>query len=389
MKLSKIVSTVIVGTTGLIGYGIFDGNEALYSNLIMPIIQKTMDGESAHNFAIKMSKYGFVPKEKSYKNQEILNVRAFDKMFKNPIGCAAGFDKNGEAMEGLFKIGFGFVEIGTVTPLPQEGNPRPRVFRLIEDRGVINRYGFNGEGHEKVLKRVQEFLSNDKNKEKILGVNIGKNKLQEDAVKDYTEGIRVFGDKASYIVINISSPNTPGLRSLQSKKLLEDLIDPLLELRNKINRNLPILIKIAPDLNEQEMKDIAEVCTRKNKIIDGLIVSNTTISRPENLTSSFKNETGGLSGRPVKAISNKTLKRMYELTQGKLTIIGVGGIESGYDALEKIKSGATLVQLYSSMVFEGPVIVNKIKRELIELLQKEGYSNVTEAIGASVKSLEK
>ncbi|RNA20279.1 dihydroorotate dehydrogenase (quinone) mitochondrial-like [Brachionus plicatilis] len=390
MKLLNFIGATVFGSATLIGYGIYDGNEKVYSNLLIPIIHKTMDGERAHNLAIFMAKYGLVPRERKFENEQILNIRVFDKKFKNPIGCAAGFDKNAEAIDGLFKIGFGFVEIGTVTPLSQEGNPKPRVFRLSEDRAVINRYGFNGQGHDEVLKRVDQFWKNRKIDEKILGVNIGKNKLQQDALSDYLTGLKLFANKCDYITINISSPNTPGLRSLQNRKELENLIDPvefyhlLLEMRNKLDKKIPLVIKIAPDLTDEEMKDIAQVALRKNKQIDGLIVSNTTISRPDFLKSELKKESGGLSGRPLKTISTEALKKMFKLTEGKIILIGVGGVESGNDALEKIKSGASLIQLYTSMVFEGPIIVNKIKKELIELLNKEGYSNVSEAIGANV-----
>ena len=220
-----------------------------------------------------------------------------------------------------------------------------------------------------VLDRVLKFRLQNGIQENILGINIGKNKTSTDAVEDYLEGVRVFSRLADYLVINISSPNTPGLRSLQNKAELENLIDPILELKNKMNKNLPILIKIAPDLNEDELKDIAQVLTRENKKVDGVIVSNTTISRPKSLNSKFKSETGGLSGRPLKELSNQVIKKMFELTDGKLTIIGVGGIENGQDALDKIKSGATLIQIYTSMIYQGPTVVSKIKRELAELLR--------------------
>lgn len=374
------VNGIIVGSA----YGLLSGNEYFYSQYAMPIVQKVMNGEQAHNFAIKMAKYGLVPFKKHLPNENILNIEAFNRKFDNPVGCAAGFDKNGEAMNGLFQTGFGFVEIGTITPLPQDGNPKPRVFRLTEDQAVINRYGFNSDGHLPVIERVKAFKKQEKIDHKILGINIGKNKLSNDATADYLKGVENFANYADYMVINISSPNTPGLRSLQSKKQLEQLIDPILEMRDKVQSKLPILIKIAPDLNDEELKDIAAVLTRKKKNVDGVIISNTTISRPSSLLSENKKETGGLSGRPVKELSNKAIKRFYELTKGELMIIGVGGIENGQDALDKIKCGATLVQVYSAMVYQGPVLVNKIKRELIELLKKEGFSNVQQAVGANL-----
>jgi len=204
-----------------------------------------------------------VPNKASIQNEDCLRVNVFQKQFDNPLGCAAGFDKNGEAMGGLFKMGFGFVEIGTITKEPQEGNPKPRVFRLSEDKAVINRYGFNSEGHQAVLERVKAFESSKYRSHGILGINIGKNKLSTDATEDYLAGVRTFAPYADYLVINISSPNTPGLRSLQNKKQLEELVDPILELRNKIEKQLPIIVKIAPDLDDAELQDVAQVLTRK------------------------------------------------------------------------------------------------------------------------------
>lgn len=384
--IGKSVTLAIAGLTTYSGYNLITGNEKFYSNYAMPLGRLLMDGEQAHNFAIASFKYGLAPLKKKLDNEEILNITAFNKSFDNPLGCAAGFDKNGEAMEGLFQTGFGFVEIGTITPLPQPGNPKPRVFRLVEDRAVINRYGFNSEGRLPVIDRVKQFKAKSSNEKKILGINIGKNKLSENAVADYLNGIESFNEYADYMTINISSPNTPGLRNLQSKKYLEQLVDPILEMRDVKNPKMPVIVKIAPDLTDEEMQDIAAVLTRKNKSVDGVIISNTTITRPSSLKSEFKKETGGLSGRPVKELSNKAIQRFYELTKGKLLIIGVGGIENGQDALDKIKSGATLVQIYTAMVFEGPTLVNRIKRELIDLLKQEGFKNVNEAVGANMKN---
>nr|XP_023012028.1 dihydroorotate dehydrogenase (quinone), mitochondrial [Leptinotarsa decemlineata] len=378
----KLKSLFTVTVAGYATYGVLSfckGNENFYKNTIMPLVRK-LDPENAHKLAVFASKYRLIPKS-TYKDSEILKVNIFGRQFSNPVGIAAGFDKDGEAVLGLQDIGFGFVEIGSITPKPQPGNEKPRVFRLAEDHAVINRYGFNSEGHDDVLARIQNLRRNEKELV-VLGVNLGKNKTSVDPIEDYMEGIKKFGTIADYLVINVSSPNTPGLRSMQNKDILKNLLSKVVEARN----NLPIkekpclLLKLAPDLSMQEKQDIADVLKQKECRVDGLIVCNTTVDRPSSLTSEWKGEIGGLSGKPLKDMSTEMIRDMSKLT-GRMPIIGVGGISTGQDAYEKIKAGACLVQLYTSMVYEGPPVVAKVKRELEQLLKQDGYKNVSEAIG--------
>lgn len=301
----------------------------------------------------------------------------------NPIGIAAGFDKNGEAIEGLDQIGFGFVEIGSVTPLPQAGNPKPRVFRLNSDQALINRYGFNSDGHETVWHRLQQLRANKKFNG-VIGVNLGKNKSSEDAVKDYVEGLKLFSPVADYLVINISSPNTPGLRALQEKNSLKHLLSEVIKANTALDMPRPILLKLSPEMTEPEIADVCSIIQKKECKVDGLIISNTTTDRSMVLNSEYRDEIGGLSGKPLKEKSTKMIEIAYKLTGGKISIIGVGGISSGQDAYEKILAGASAVQLYTSFAYEGPPVVTKIKRELHEILKQNGYENVGDAVGKGV-----
>jgi dihydroorotate dehydrogenase len=304
-----------------------------------------------------------------------LRVKVLGLDFANPVGLAAGFDKNADVTEAMLSMGFGFVEAGTVTPRPQEGNPKPRIFRLSGDRAVINRLGFNNRGLEAARARLFAVQG----RPGIRGVNIGANKDAADRVADYVKGLTALGPLASYVTVNISSPNTPGLRGLQNKSELETLLGALVETREKLPRRIPLLLKIAPDLDDQACADIAE--TVLAKAIDGLIVSNTTIARPSLLTSADAKETGGLSGKPLFAPSTEILRKMRKLTQGRLTLIGVGGISSGADAYAKIRAGATLVQLYTALTYDGPGLVARIKRDLLACLERDGYKHVSEAVG--------
>lgn len=299
----------------------------------------------------------------------------FGLHFPNPVGLAAGFDKDGEGVPGLERWGFGFLEVGSVTPLPQPGNTRPRVFRLAEDRAVINRYGFNSKGHEAVLATLERSNS-------PLGINLGKNKESKSTVDDYVRGVSRFGQTADYLVVNVSSPNTPGLRGLQRRQELQELLQQVLRTRDSLPKRTPVLVKIAPDLSDQEKADIAAVVASPKSRVDGLIVCNTTISRPESLQSKFRNEVGGLSGKPLNDLSTKTISEMYTLTKGSVPIVGVGGVSTGEDAYRKIRAGASLVQLYSALVFDGPPVVRTVKTQLAELLRKDGYTRVADAVGA-------
>jgi dihydroorotate dehydrogenase len=300
--------------------------------------------------------------------------------FQNPLGLAAGFDKNAEVPDVMLALGFGFVEVGTVTPRPQEGNSRPRLFRLGEDRAVINRLGFNNVGHAPVLERLRR----RKHKPGILGVNLGANKDSTDRIADYVAGINAFSDVASYFTINISSPNTPGLRNLQSAAELPALLMRLNEARQAQTRQVPMLLKIAPDLEADEMEAIAQCCL--DAAVDGVIISNTTLSRPE-LHSPHAKETGGLSGAPLFDLSTQQLARFYLLTQGKIPLIGVGGIANADQAWSKICAGASLLQLYSALVFQGPELVQEILAGLSRKLAVTNFATLSQAVGTSAERI--
>jgi dihydroorotate dehydrogenase len=304
----------------------------------------------------------------------ILKQRLWGLDFPNPIGLAAGCDKDARVPDAMLGLGFGFVEIGTVTPRPQPGNPKPRLFRLSADRAVINRLGFNSGGLDAVVARLSR-----RRRRGILGVNVGTNRDSADAISDYEEGVRRAARFADYLVVNISSPNTPGLRDLQARATLASLLRRLVDARDRTNVAPPLLLKIAPDLTAHERSDIAEVALASR--IDGVIVSNTTVERPW-LNSRCAHETGGLSGRPLFAASTALLADMYRLTQGSLPLIGVGGVGSAADAYAKIRAGANLVQLYTALVFDGPAVVGRIKAGLAELLRRDGFAAVNEAVGS-------
>ena len=344
-------------------------------------ILKFLPPELAHSFSIQVLKY--INLKYDNINDPILSQHILGLDFPNPIGLAAGFDKNAEVISSMFSLGFGFIEVGTITPLPQNGNPKPRVFRLEEDKGIINSLGFNNKGILKAKKNLIKFKSSS-NKNRIVGVNLGINKNSTDSINDYLFGIESFCNLANYITINISSPNTVGLRDLQLRGKIENLIKQVVLKREKIDSltKIPIFIKISPDLNDDQLRDIALISLANN--IDGLIITNTTINRPNNLLSKNKNFKGGLSGKPLFQASNKILKKMYNLTNGQIILIGVGGISSGSDCYEKIKSGASLIQLYSALTFSGPSLISKIKKELVDLIKTDGYKNISDLIGKSV-----
>lgn len=342
--------------------------------LVRPGLQ-ALDAETAHRLTIMGLKTGFVPQ--AGRDDPILGVNLFGLKFPNPVGLAPGFDKNAEAPDALLKLGFGFVEVGTFTPRPQAGNPRPRLFRLKEDRAVINRMGFNNDGLDAVKARLEA----RKGRPGIIGGNVGANKDSEDRIADYATAIRGILGLVSYITINISSPNTPGLRALQSRESLAELINRCIEARGA--DATPMLVKVAPDLVDADVEDIAAVALESG--IDGLIVSNTTITRPDSLRSPNKGETGGLSGAPLFEASTDMLRRFYGKVGHKMPLIGVGGIASGNDAYAKIRAGASLVQLYSALAYDGPSLVARIKSDLTELLKRDGFSSVQAAVGADVK----
>ena len=337
-----------------------------------------LDPEVAHNLTVKGLKAGLSPTFFRSSDDPVLKTSVFGLDFTNPVGLAAGFDKNAEVMDAMLAQGFGFVEAGTVTPLPQDGNARPRLFRLKEDRAVINRFGFNNAGLEAFAKN----LTTQKGRSGIVGANVGANKDAADRTEDYVTGIKRLNGLASYFTVNISSPNTPGLRALQSRDALEDLLTKVIKARNE-GPATPILLKIAPDLSDEDKKDIAAVALEVG--IDGLIISNTTIARPNSLKNPHKDEAGGLSGAPLMTSSTKTLSDIYRLTDGKIPLVGVGGIASGADAYAKIRAGASLVQFYSMLVYGGTGLVAKIKRELADCIKSDGFSSVDQAVGADHK----
>ena len=336
-----------------------------------------LDAEYAHYLALIALKSGFYPRNKTVPDP-ILKSKLWDLEFPTPLGIAAGFDKNADVFRPLLELGFGFVETGTVTPMSQFGNDKPRMFRLPEDRGLINRLGFNNKGLKYYANNIIRWSIEGGNG--IIGANIGKNSNTKDDISDFVSGVMALSDYASYLVINISSPNTPGLRDLQSRIKLRELLESAMLARGGAKKQPPLLVKMAPDLSATEINDVAEVA--KETKIDGIIVSNTTVERPGVLKNKNKLEEGGLSGEPLFELSTELLRNMYRLTDGKIPLIGVGGISNGAQAYSKIKAGASLVQLYSAMVYQGPKIASNISEELACLLKQDGFNNISKAIGA-------
>ncbi len=311
----------------------------------------------------------------------ILAQRLWGLEFPNPVGLAAGFDKDAEAFEAMLALGMGFVEVGSVTPRPQPGNPRPRIFRLPADGAVINRLGFNSAGLEAVRPRLRRYRTGPR-VPGVVGVNLGKNKDSEDAAADYRAGVKVLAPLADYLVINISSPNTPGLRALQDRASLDALLHAVQDELRALDPagGPPLLVKIAPDLTDADKADIAEIAVARG--IAGLIVSNTTITRPRNLVGRHASESGGLSGQPLFESATRVLSEMYVATDGKLPLIGVGGVSGPDQAYGKIRAGASLVQLYTALIYSGPGLIGRIKRGLAERLRADGFTGIGQAVGA-------
>jgi dihydroorotate dehydrogenase len=348
-------------------------------------VLRLLPPERAHRAAIWALRLGLVPGEDA-PDDPILACRIWGRDLANPVGLAAGFDKDAEAVDAALRTGFGFVEAGTVTPLPQPGNPRPRLFRLAEDAAVINRLGFNSKGLARFAGRLARRRGGPMARG-LVGANVGRNKETPDPVADFEIGIEAVAGLADYVVMNLSSPNTPGLRALQERDALAGLLDrAMVALRRGAAdpaRPPPLVVKIAPDLTAEERRDVAEVALAAK--VDGLIVGNTTIARPPTLTSRARAESGGLSGRPLFAPATECLADMYRLTAGRVPLIGCGGVASGADAYAKIRAGATLVQIYTALVFAGPALVSRIKRELADCLRRDGFGAVGEAVGKSVR----
>ena len=334
-----------------------------------------IDPETAHNLAIKSLKLNLTPNlMDENKGHPMFKSTLFGKEIDNPIGMAAGFDKNAEVYNSLFKLGFGFVEVGTVTPLQQYGNPKPRVFRLVEDQALINRLGFNNLGSENVSKRIRSNLNNG-----LLGINIGPNKDSSNRLNDYLIGIKKFHDIADYITINISSPNTENLRNFHDETKFDELMSSIQKEKINLKSKIPIVVKISPDISDDQIELISKVSLEYN--ISAIIVSNTTSKNREKLNNILKHQKGGLSGKPLEEEANKLISKFYKLLKGKVQIIGVGGVDSGESAYKKIIAGASYIQLYTGMVFQGPGIVRKIKKELKEILIDEGVKNFKEIVG--------
>ncbi len=353
-----------------------------FDTLSLPLL-RWLDPEDAHRLAIHGLK--LLPPIRSKPDDPKLGVRAFGLNFPNPVGMAAGFDKNAEVPDALLRLGFGFVEIGSVTPKPQAGNPRPRLFRLDRDEAVINRMGFNNDGAEVVLRR----LAARAHHAGIVGVNVGANKESPDRGADYVKLIETFAPVASYFTINVSSPNTPGLRNLQEGALLDDLLARVIDARERVRRKAgdsPVLLKIAPDLSLAQLDEVVQVA--RSRRVDGMIVSNTTVARPPTLREQTKGkQQGGLSGRPLFRLSTRMVAETYVRVEGAFPLIGVGGIDSGGAALTKIRAGASLIQLYSSLIYKGLGLVDDIKHDLASTLLRTGRDSLAEIVGADAATI--
>ncbi|KAG5647449.1 hypothetical protein DXG03_009379 [Asterophora parasitica] len=393
-----LYATAFVLSTGLFAVYYFDARSALHRYILTPVLRHTLDAESGHKFAVKVLRSGLGPRDPCSDDVR-LKSELWGQDISNPVGLAAGFDKDGEAIDGLFNLGFSWVEIGSVTPKPQPGNPKPRVFHLTEDSGLINRYGFPSQGHASLLARLraripvfgQEHDTAALRPNSVLAVNLGKNKESPaDSIDDFVTGVRTFGPYSDVLVVNVSSPNTPGLRQvqrgqfahcaklrqssrgLQNRDLLEKLLTGVVKARDELpgSDRPKLVLKLSPDLDEAQIKDIAEVIRESS--IDGVIVSNTTIERPKSLTGINKAEVGGLSGAPVKQYSLKALRTLRSQLPSSIPLIGCGGIFTGTDALEFAKAGASLVQVYTSFGYDGVGTCRRIKDQLVEELDKEG-----------------
>jgi dihydroorotate dehydrogenase len=348
----------------------------------LPLL-RWFDPEDAHRMAIQGLR--LLPPTRPRPDNSNLAVRAFGLNFPNPIGMAAGFDKSAEAPDALLRLGFGFVEIGSVTPLPQSGNPRPRLFRMERDEAVINRMGFNNDGAEAVLRR----LASRAHLSGIVGVNVGANKDSSDRIADYVRLIETFAPVASYFTVNVSSPNTPGLRNLQQSAALDELLARVIDARERVRKNAgdsPVLLKIAPDLSLTELDDVVQIA--RSRRVDGMIVANTTLARPSSLRETNRaREQGGLSGRPLFRLSTRMVAETYVRAEGAFPLIGVGGIDSGGAALTKIRAGASLIQLYSSLIYKGLGLVEDIKKDLSSTLRRTGRDSLSEIVGADAATI--
>ena len=338
-----------------------------------------IEPEKAHKLSIVLINKYFakMPLSSNYLDKNLYQ-KIFNLSFDNPLGLAAGFDKNAEIYNQVDKFGFGFTEIGTITPKPQEGNLKPRVFRLIQDKAIINRLGFPNEGMDEITKKMKKSIPKG-----ICGVNIGPNKENATSIDDYLLCFDQFFELASYIAINISSPNTPKLRSLHNNEKITELIDAIKKRRAEKKSNVPIILKVSPDIEEDKIEGICNILLEKS--MDGVILTNTSIRNKNSLSSEHRIQDGGLSGEPLNEISNKIIQKFYLRLGRSIPIIGAGGVSSGATAYEKIKSGASLLQLYTALIYEGPYVAKKINKELSNLIKLNGYNNISEVIGINCK----
>jgi dihydroorotate dehydrogenase len=358
---------------------------AAFEHLVRPLLH-ALDPEDAHALTLKLLK--FAPVLPVARDDSRLAVRAFGLNFPNPVGMAAGFDKNAEVPDVLLRLGFGFVEVGTVTPLPQPGNPRPRLFRLDADQGVINRLGFNSEGADAVLRRLAARAKVRGITSGIVGINVGANKDAPDRVADYVRLIEKFAAVASYVTVNISSPNTPGLRDLQQAAVLDDLLARVIEARERVARNAgptPVLLKIAPDLSLPALDDVVGIARARR--VDGMIVGNTTVTRPPSLRDRQSSEAGGLSGRPLLPLADRMLAETYVRVEGVFPLVGAGGIDCGSSALGKIRAGASLIQTYSGLVFRGLGLLDETKAAMLTALERDGSQTIADYVGADAAAV--
>ena len=336
-----------------------------------------LDPEQAHQLTLRILKTGAGPHQTV--DNPALFVNLWGREFRNPLGLAAGFDKDAEVIPALFNMGFGFVEVGTVTPVAQDGNPKPRIFRDIANKSVINRMGFPGKGLANFWENISFYRAKFKGIQGILGVNIGINKEAASPYSDYRHCIEQLAEYADYITVNVSSPNTAGLRDLQGGEVLDKLLSGLVKVRDSGAKRPPLVLKVAPDLEPEQRAAIAELLQRHS--IDGLIVGNTTVTRPEKLDARLKEEKGGLSGQLLRDLATERISDFYKLTGGRLPIIGAGGVSSAADAYAKIRAGATLVQVYTGLIYEGPQLVPDILNGLVDLLKKDGFTHISQAVG--------
>ncbi len=357
----------------------------LLDRLARPLLY-ALDPEDAHRLAIRLLQ--LVPLPPAKRDDPRLATRVFGLNFPNPIGIAAGFDKHAEVPDALLRAGFGFVEVGTVTPLPQPGNPRPRLFRLDADRAVINRLGFNSQGADIVLRRLAARAKSGDMAGGIIGINVGANKDASDRVADYVGLIEKFAPVASYVTVNISSPNTPGLRDMQQAGVLDDLLARVIDARERVTKTAgptPVLLKIAPDLSLSDLDDVVGIARARR--VDGMIIGNTTVTRPAGLHDSQASEAGGLSGRPLLLLADRMLAETYVRVEGVFPLVGVGGIDSGGSALGKIRAGASLIQVYSGLVFRGLGLLDEIKAAMVAGLAREGSQSIADYVGADAAAV--